>query len=86
MYSFTFSEENQSRYYCEYYYTKCLMLYGEFVTVYFENRTEYAKTSHGHIIIIIIIYLTANWFLPGGSGTTIRQRSNETQHTKLHTQ
>jgi hypothetical protein len=45
------------------------------------------------IIIIIIIYLTANGFLPRGSGTTIRHntqsntpRSNETQHTKLHTQ
>jgi hypothetical protein len=48
---------------------------------------------------IIIIILTADGFLPGGSGNTIRHntqithiaqniipRSNETQHTKLHTQ
>jgi hypothetical protein len=47
-------------------------------------------------IIIIIFILTANGVLHGGSGTTIRRntqishkitpRSNETQHTKLHTQ
>jgi hypothetical protein len=45
------------------------------------------------IIIIIIIILTANGFVPGGSGTTIRHntqnntpRSNKTQHTKLQKQ
>jgi hypothetical protein len=51
--------------------------------------------KHNFIIIIIIIrlfILTENGYLPGGSGTTIghntqiTQRSNETQHTKLHTQ
>jgi hypothetical protein len=42
------------------------------------------------IIIIIIIILTANVFLPCGSGTTIGQHTNNTphskkpQHTKLH--
>jgi hypothetical protein len=47
----------------------------------------------------VLFILTANGFLPLGSGTTIRHntqiahktqnntpRSNETQHTKLHTQ
>jgi hypothetical protein len=51
------------------------------------------------IIIIIIIILTANEFLPSGSGDTIRHntqithitqnntpRSNKTQHRKLHEQ
>jgi hypothetical protein len=40
---------------------------------------------------IIIIILTANWFLPGGSGNTIRHNtrnnpphSNKAQNTKLH--
>jgi hypothetical protein len=43
------------------------------------------------ISFIIIIYLTANVFLAGGSGNTIRHntennppRSNKAQHTKLH--
>jgi hypothetical protein len=43
------------------------------------------------IIIIIIIHLTANGFLPGGSGNTIRHNtqnnapySNKAQHTELH--
>jgi hypothetical protein len=43
------------------------------------------------IIVIIIIFLTANGFLPGGSCNTIRHntqnnppRSNKVQHTKLH--
>jgi hypothetical protein len=50
---------------------------------------------HKNIIIIIIylfIYLTANGFIPGGSGTSrIRHntqdntpRSNKAQYTKLH--
>jgi uncharacterized ion transporter superfamily protein YfcC len=45
------------------------------------------------IIIIIIIICTANWFVPGGSGTTITHNaqnntphSNKTQHTKLQKQ
>jgi hypothetical protein len=44
-----------------------------------------------NIIIIIIIYLTSNGFLPGDSGNTIRHniqyspsRSNKAEHTKLH--
>jgi hypothetical protein len=46
--------------------------------------------------IFYYYYRTANGFLPGGSGATIRQnthitqnntpRSNKTQHTKLHKQ
>jgi hypothetical protein len=41
--------------------------------------------------ILLLFILTADGFLPGGSGTTIRHntqitlQSNETQHTKLHT-
>jgi hypothetical protein len=48
---------------------------------------------------VLLFMLTANGFLPGGSGTTIRHstqithitqnntlRSNKTQHTKLHKQ
>jgi hypothetical protein len=51
------------------------------------------------IIIINLFILTANGFLPGGSGTTIRHntqiihitrnntpRSNKIQHTKLYRQ
>jgi hypothetical protein len=51
------------------------------------------------VILYIIIYLTANGVLPGGSGTTVihntqithitqnnTPRSNKTQHTKLHKQ
>jgi hypothetical protein len=30
--------------------------------------------------------LTANWFLPGGSGTTITHHAQTKQHTKLHQQ
>jgi hypothetical protein len=32
-----------------------------------------------------LFILNANWFLPGGSGTTIRQHTNNTNHTKQHT-
>jgi hypothetical protein len=35
-----------------------------------------------YIIFIIIIYYTANGFLPGGSSTTIGQHTNNTHHTK----
>jgi hypothetical protein len=42
---------------------------------------------------LLFFILTANGFLPGGCGTTITHitqnntpSSNETQHTKLHTQ
>jgi hypothetical protein len=44
------------------------------------------------IIILLLFILTANGFLPGGSGITIRHNtqitphSNKTQHTKLHIQ
>jgi hypothetical protein len=31
---------------------------------------------------IIIIYLTANGFSPGGRGTTIRQQTNNTQDNR----
>jgi hypothetical protein len=48
-------------------------------------------------VCILFFILTANGFLPGGSGTTVGHntthitqnntpRSNKTQHTKLHTQ
>jgi hypothetical protein len=43
-------------------------------------------------IMFLLFILTANGVLPGGSGNIIRHnkqitpRSNETQHTKLHTQ
>jgi hypothetical protein len=49
--------------------------------------------------LLLLFILIANWFLSGGSGTTIRHntqithitqnntpRSNKTQHTKLHKQ
>jgi hypothetical protein len=36
------------------------------------------------IIIIIIIILTANRFLPGGSGTTIRHNTQHTSHKITH--
>jgi hypothetical protein len=53
--------------------------------------------SKAFLLLLLLFILTANGFSPGGSGTTIihntqhtshkiRQRSNETQHTKLHTQ
>jgi hypothetical protein len=37
------------------------------------------------IIIIIIIHLTANGFLPGGSGTTIRHNTQITHITQNNT-
>jgi hypothetical protein len=44
-------------------------------------------------LLLLLFILTANGFLLGGSGTTVRHitqnntpRSNKTQHTKLHKQ
>jgi hypothetical protein len=42
-------------------------------------------------LLLLLFILTANWFLPGGSGTTIRHntqnstpRPYKSQHTKLN--
>jgi hypothetical protein len=64
----------------------------------------YEMTSHEYVeamkiiillFLLLLFILTANGFLPGGSGITIRHNthhtnntpcSNKTQHTKLHKQ
>jgi hypothetical protein len=68
------------------------------VSFSYNRKTEKQLKQIGCPYIIIII-LTANGFLPGGSGITIRRNtqithitqnntphSNKTQHTKLHKQ
>jgi hypothetical protein len=36
------------------------------------------------LLLLLLLILTANEFLPGFSGNTIRQQTNNTPHTKLH--
>jgi hypothetical protein len=51
------------------------------------NRIYYDRLSNLELHykqwdIIIIIYLNCKWVLPGVSGTTIGQHTNNTHHTK----
>jgi hypothetical protein len=67
---------------------------GTDVWLSFIKMTQHFWLIYGiTIIIIIIIIYNCKWVFNGGSGTTITHntqnntpRSNETQHTKLHTQ
>jgi hypothetical protein len=49
----------------------------------FENvaQFKYLGTTLTYQILLLLLLLTANGFSPGGSGTTIRQQTNNTLTT-----